>query len=160
MTYYTHTGLDAGTTYCYTAWGLSGNVTDPIWSTCNTTLLLTTLGVAASDDPLPTSPMPTNWFTESDSTRMSGFILYPILNTVGVGLGMNQDSFWLLFAVMASIVAGLMIFFWTHSIMFSVIAVCLGIIVGWTQGIIPGWIFGMSMVTMIFMIGIRLRSVQ
>jgi len=159
LSYYTHEGLTEGTTYCYTIWGLSGNVTHGTWSSCNTTLVLTTLGAAVSDDGLPEVVEPRNWWTDSDSSGMSGFIFYDMVNGVAEATGINVNTFWLLMSILISLIVALGVWYYTKSIMVAVGGLGAMMVIGWYQGLIPGWMFGMMILITISIIGTRLRSV-
>ena len=156
LSYYTHEGLSEGETYCYSIWAISGGE----WSTCNTTLVMTTLGVATGDDAMPPPTEPRNWFTDSDASGMTSFIFYDMVNNVGIATGMNINTFWLIAAVLVSMIVGLAIWFFTKSIMFALVGLLAMVILGSFQGLIPGWIGGMTVMMAISIMYIRLRSVS
>lgn len=89
MNTYSHTGLTAGDTLYYSAWGISGNWTSAIPARAIATVSLT------SDANTFTNPdMPTNWFSTVDFTKMSALPFYGTINEVTDSFGINKQFMW------------------------------------------------------------------
>jgi hypothetical protein len=86
----THSGLDEGTTYYYTAWGESGG-----GYSSTTAQTLGTTGIGTSETGLPATPSaPTSWWRDTDPTRLSGLPLYNEFNDVILGYGVQATTGW------------------------------------------------------------------
>jgi len=154
LTYTTATDLDAGTTYCFKAWGYAGST----WSTANITLCVTTLGVSAEGDTIPAPDQPTGWFAAPDETGLVDFMLYEPLNEMADYMGMPRPNFWLAIAVIMAVLLGLVIGAATKSIVWGTAALTLGMTIGWGVDLIPFWMLGMSLLFIIAAATVKVRG--
>lgn len=132
LTYTTHTGLSAGDTYTYTAYGYSSNMT---CSTGNVTIRLTTSKIGGEDENMPAVPTPTNLWLDTDYTRQHDNIFYGMINGVIDTWGVARNAAWLVLAVLIAIVLGLLV--GRFNIMVGAIVMLVVMAVGWMQGLIP-----------------------
>ena len=137
LTYSGVTGLVSGRTYSFIAWGVS-----PLgeWSSSNTTLTLSTLGVAASSTPLADTPTPLDMFTDTDYTKMSNTIFYDIANLTIDNMGIPRDTGWLLGYILFLVAVSIIIAFKTEKLFFGFLASLLLMAFGWLIGLMPMWI--------------------
>ena len=138
---YVHIGLNSGQTYYYRAWSwiTSGNFTDSY-----SDAIATTLAPGAGEQEPPVIIMPPNkpsrWDSTPDPTALSGMILYGVVNDVAVAIGMPLGTFWLLLAILLSVIIGLGVYMLAHSAVIATIAMGLTLLGGWWLFIVPLWI--------------------
>jgi hypothetical protein len=137
LTYSGVTGLTSGRTYSFIAWGVS-----PLgeWSSSNTTLTLSTLGVASSSTPLADTPTPLDMFTDTDYTKMHNTIFYDIANLTIDNMGIPRDTGWLLGYILFLVAVSIIIAFKTEKLFFGFLASLLLMAFGWLIGLMPMWI--------------------
>jgi hypothetical protein len=137
LTYTSLTGLSGGRTYSFIAWGLTP---EGAWSTSNATLTLSTLGVASESEDTPAPSTPLDFFTDSDYTNMQNTLLYPIINLVIDGMGMDRNFAWLMLAILLSVVASIIATSITRKMFIGLVVSVIGMGFGWIVGIVPMWI--------------------
>jgi hypothetical protein len=137
LTYTSLTGLSEGRTYSFIAWGLTP---EGAWSTSNATLTLSTLGVASESEDMPAPSTPLDFFTDSDYTNMQNTLLYPIINLVIDGMGMDRNFAWLMLAILLSVVASIIATSITRKMFIGLVVSVIGMGFGWIVGIVPMWI--------------------
>ena len=155
LTYTTLTGIGAGRTYSFIAWGVTPEGT---WSTSNATLTLTTLGAATESDETPSVSTPTNFFTDTDYTNMADTLFYDIINDTIDNFGWERNMGWIMLSVIMSIIAAIIIVSWTHMFALGIAIVEVGMIIGWLQQLVPLWMPLVSLVFIFIIVGHNLRN--
>jgi hypothetical protein len=136
------TGLDEGTTYYISAWGYTGG----LFSTNYTyTLATTTAFATATTAALPTSPNPSGWLQEPDSSGFITLPFAPLMQNISDAYDFPIDSLWYVAWLIAATVIGLVIYNkgnnnLTMAVIGSVFTMAVGII---------GGILGFEMVAII-----------
>lgn len=130
-TQYTHTGLTSGTTYGYLLYGYEGGS----WSLA-TSGTVTTKGTSTSTA-LSTPTTPTNWFISTDYTRQNQTFVYPIVNNIADSLAMPRNTAWVTWALAVCMFLGFLIWSASRSMVATTLAVCVGVLIGSAQGLIP-----------------------
>ena len=96
----------------------------------NVTLMLTTLGQVADNDPLPTPSTPTNWLTAPDYTNVSNMPWYGLVNWWADSFGIQRSTLWFLSAMFISMAVGILAY-WKggHKILLAdgAVMVCIGL---------------------------------
>lgn len=113
-TYATLSGLEAGTTYYFSAW--SWKVGD-VWTTTNANAIATTYASSgAGNIPKPTVPtgeepvMPTSWFDIPTNAVIRNFPLYDIVTGWATAYEVPEGPFWAFASLIASVVVGAIAF--------------------------------------------------
>lgn len=89
---YEHPDLTPGTTYYYTAWGVSGNVT----STGNATAMATT-AAGVADQEWPDMAVPSTWYQSPNPAALAGFgPLYTLGVNMAASMSMPDSTFFVL----------------------------------------------------------------
>jgi hypothetical protein len=99
-------GLASGRTYYFIAWGY----TSPLYSTSNTTLMITTLASASTTSTLDTPATPTTWFQSPNYTNMSEMPFYPILNFAFKSFELPLATGWYFAALFFSVAVGILFY--------------------------------------------------
>lgn len=134
---FTHTGLDAGTTYYYSVWGESGGT----YSTNYAYVMVTTSAVDAGGASLETPGTPTRWLTAPNYTNLSNIpIIYDAVNMTADSLDMPRASMWLMVAMIMAGGLGLVVFVVSKSLAIATVALMCAIVFGWAVELIPFWI--------------------
>lgn len=126
------TGLDEGTTYYISAWGYTGG----LFSTNYTyTLATTTAFATATTAALPTSPNPSGWLQEPDSSGFITLPFAPLMQNISDAYDFPIDSLWYVAWLIAATVIGLVIYNkgnnnLTMAVIGSVFTMAVGIICG------------------------------
>jgi len=108
-TTYTYTGLVAGHTYYFSAWGESAGA----YSASYATLAVTTSAFAIESDDIDTPPLFTEWFQTPDYTRLANIEpLYSAVNGVATALGTPTNNAWmgLITLIIVLVSLGIMMF--------------------------------------------------
>ena len=150
-TSYTHAGLVSGTTYGYRVWGVESGS----WST-SATGIVTTKGTASTSG-LSTPTSPFRWLTDTDYTTMNRTFFYPIVNNIGDSLSMPRDTAWVSFALGITMLIGFITWAASRSMTALTIGVCVGIVIGWGQHILPLYLAFFAVLFGIGIIAIRER---
>lgn len=154
-TYYDHEGLTAGSTYCYTMWGLSGG----IWSASNITAYATVMVSADSGDDLPTPTEPTFYSGDPELTTIQEELPISIfIDDAEDALGMPNNNLYVISALLLAFIAGAVAYWKTRHVEFGTLAMALVILVGWSTHIIPLWIFVLTSIIAVGVIVMKLRS--
>lgn len=132
--YYTHSSLTSGTTYGYLIYGYEPSAT-PVWS-ATTSGIITTKGTSTSTA-LTTPTTPTNWFISTDYTRQNQTFVYPIVNNIADSLSMPRNTAWVTWALAVCMFLGFLIWSASRSMVATTLAVCVGVLIGSAQGLIP-----------------------
>lgn len=139
---YSHTGLTAGTTYYYSAWGESSDNYTAEYAT----LAVTTLALETGGDDLETPGAFTNWFQEPDYTNLSNLEpIYSAVNAVADGMDMPRNSFWqgLLLIIISVICIAVML---SAGLMAGLVVGIVLLVLGAGMGILPTWMIFMIIV--------------
>lgn len=131
------TGLAIGTTYYIMAWG----ETSGIYSTSNSTLIVTTLAGPTATDTIAQPATPTGWFQAPDYTNMSNMPFYPIVNFAADAFEVPKSTVWYMCALFLCVAVGI-IFYSTvgnSNLFLSVCAVGVMIIVCSLIKLVPMW---------------------
>jgi len=135
-----HMGLDPGETYYYRAWSwlTSGNFSDNYSDALATTLAL---GTGEQDLPaiIDAPDKPSRWDSTPDPTALNGTLLYSPINSVADAIGIPQSTFWLLLAVLCSVIVGLGVYRLSHTAVIAAFAMGLMLLGGWWMFIVPLW---------------------
>lgn len=86
---YALTGLEAGATLYFAAWGISGNTSSSIPMNAIATVSLAT----AADSP-GVPEQPTNWFKDVEYTNLSSMPAYEIFNNTWDAFGFSREFAW------------------------------------------------------------------
>ena len=89
MNTYSHTGLKAGDTLYYSAWGTSGN-----WTSDTPAHAIATVSLVIGNNTFTNPDMPLNWFSAVDYTKMSALPFYATINEVTDSFGINKQFMW------------------------------------------------------------------
>lgn len=128
LTYTSISGLTAGRTYGFVAYAISPT---GAWSTSNATLLLTVAYDAAASEDIASKGAPTNYWMESDHTRLSNMLFYNEMNRLFDVWDLDLDIAWLIFFVLIAITIGVWIAMSTgHALFGGVVAVILMVLFG------------------------------
>lgn len=157
LTYYTLSGLDAGTTICFIAWGITP---EGAWSSSNTTLLLTTLGMTAESDIPPLPPTPMNWITGTDYTTMSRIPFYDMINETIDNTGISREWAWGMIPILVAMVMAVLMSIWVKKLIVGVVILLIGLVVGVLCHLIPSWIILVTGLAIFALIGHRWRTEQ
>jgi hypothetical protein len=147
--YYTHSSLTSGTTYGYLLYGYEPSAT-PVWSS-TTSGIVTTKGTSTSVA-LTTPTTPTNWFLSTDYTKQNSTFVYPIVNNIADSLSMPRNTAWVTWAMAVCMFLGFLIWSASRSMVATTLAVCVGVLIGSAQGLIPNImslfviVFGLSII--------------
>jgi hypothetical protein len=108
-TTYTYTGLVAGHTYYFSAWGESAGA----YSASYATLAVTTSAFTVESEDIETPPLFTEWFQTPDYTQLSNLEpLYSAVNGVATALGTPTNNAWmgLITLIIVLVSLGIMMF--------------------------------------------------
>lgn len=130
------TGLSAGTTYYYKAWGESGGT----YSTGNATLMVTTLAATAGGAELPVPPTPNMWYQSPDHTTMANFPLYDMINWGFECFGMPLGTGWFLIAITLTVIAGILAYTINHNLVLATVATGVAIVIFSVVKLMPLWL--------------------
>ena len=150
--YCTQSSLTSGTTYGYLVYGYEPSAT-PVWS-ATTSGIVTTKGTSSSTG-LVTPTTPSNWFLDTDYTKQSATFLYPIVNNIADSLSMPRNTAWVTWALAVCAFLGFLIWSASRSMVAVTLAVCVGVMIGAAQGLIPNI---MSLLVIVF--GISIISIR
>ncbi len=130
-------GLASGRTYYFIAWGY----TSPLYSTSNTTLMMTTLASATTTSTLDTPTTPTSWFQSPDYTNMSQMPFYSVFNFAFECFEVPKATGWYMVALFVCVAMG--VFFYTSlgnsNLFLSVIVVGVCIVFMAMIKLVPLW---------------------
>lgn len=144
--YCTQPSLTPGTTYGYVVYGYENGV----WSSSSTGII-TTKG-AATGVGLTTPTTPFNWIMETDYNTMNQTFFFPIVNNLADSLSMPRDTAWITWALGLSMFFGFVVWSASRSMVAIVGAVIVGVVLGWSQHIVPLYmaflvlLFGISII--------------
>jgi hypothetical protein len=139
------TGCTPGTTYGFRLYGYENGQ----WSTSTTGLVTTKADTTGSSFVTPITPL--RWFTDTDYTSMNRTFVYPIVNNLADSLSMPRNTAWISAAMLVSMFLGFITWGASRSMVALTIGVCIGIIIGWAQHLIPLY---MAFLVLLFGIGI------
>jgi len=133
-----HTNCLSGTSYYYTAWGLSGTT----YSTNITQIMATTtMGLTSITIPLNPENVPSQWWQAPDYTKMSTLPIYPLVNNFADAFGMPYGTIWMLFHTFGAFIIGFVVFRYSeYNQVVACISLTLCYIVGSIQGIESLWL--------------------
>jgi len=155
LTYTTLSSIESGRTYSFIAWGLSP---EGAWSTSNVTLTLTTLSTAAASDQIPAVSTPSNFFTDTDYTNMSGTLLYDITNTTIDNFGLERNAGWLILAILIAVILSVIVASMTGKLALGIVTAMIIMCIGWLQGLVPLWIPLASLLLTFGVVGHQMRN--
>lgn len=155
LTYTSLTGLAAGRTYSFIAWGVSP---EGAWSTSNVTLTVTTLAIAESSDTTPSSTTPDNFFTDTDYTNMESTLFYDIINLTIDNMGFQRNMGWFLLSIMLTLCMAIIGTIWTRKLFVGLTISVVGMGIGWLQGLVPLWIPLASALLIFALVGHQMRN--
>lgn len=142
--FFSHTGLETGTTYYYVFWGYEGGY----WGNQSDCLITTTpAGSCADHIPLNSSIGSHNWFVMTDSSKMDWFFLTPMVNGILDDVGMPHDSGWMLIFVFLLVVSAFIWYLASHNLIWCCIWVIICISGLGYFALLPLWfdvIFGIA----------------
>lgn len=151
----THSGLDSGTTYYYSAWGESGGA----YST-NTATTLATTGISSEVTGLPATPSaPTNWWTDTNPSVLDGLPLYDDMCDVIDGYGMQQSAGWMFVFLSIVVLVGAAAFGATSgNVMVAGAATTVTIFTFSILKLLPMWMMGIVLLIFISVAVVRDRT--
>jgi len=135
---YTHILLTPGTTYYYTAWGLSGAT----YSTANVTVMATTMATTPGRDQLPIPVEPPTWFQTANVTKFQDMPFYDLINSHADGLTVPRASWWTMWTLFWIAVLSLITAVWSKRILPTFIVEIALCFIATMLGLISGWIGG------------------
>lgn len=132
-----HTGLERGKTYYYAVWGESGGV----YSTGNSETMATTLAAEAGGAGLDEPTEPSRWMSAPDYENLSNFpIVYDAVNDFADSISLPKATAWMLVAIGIATGAAIGIGKTSNSALAGLIAMTIGLALGWAVKIVPFWI--------------------
>ena len=136
---YDYTGLTAGTTYYFSAWGeASGN-----YSSSYKTLVVTTQGTTnqvSGGETIPAPSVPTDWGQTPDASGLSHLQpIYDAVNGVLTEMGIPNGNGWMILAYFIIAIAGVILLVKTRSAFGTVMVVFVLMAGASAVHIIPGW---------------------
>lgn len=131
-----HDDLIEGTTYYYSAWGVSGNLTSPSYATVMSTTLAD--GADLVDLELPGSYP--GWMQSTNYQNLSGNPLYGWVNWIADTWSMPRASFWLAIWFILPVMIGMWLFYKNANILVVGIILVAFIAIGVKAEILAGWI--------------------
>jgi len=150
----THSGLAVGTTYYYTAWGESGGEYSG-----TTTQTLATTGLTAAVTEVPGTPAsPSNWWSDTDPSKLDALPLYDEFCDVIDGYGVARNTGWLFVFMSIIILIAAATFGATQgNIMVTGIATGAMFFVFSAVNLLPMWMMGMAIIIFVSMAIVRER---
>jgi hypothetical protein len=153
---YTHTGLTAGTDYCYWLTGY-----DPIagYSTGNVTVHSTTVSGNGTSTLFSTPLMPTDTFRQPSAAAFeTKNPVAPYLTNIANVMGFPIGNLWFVFAMIGITFFAFMAFKVTHGLEAPLVVLILGFGAGGLMGIIPGLIAAFLVPIAAAILVMKLRS--
>lgn len=133
------TGLTAGTTYYFSAWGESGGT----YSTNAKNLVMTTSSSTAVGGDIPQPNDPSGWFQTPNATLLVNLEpLYSIVNGLADGWGMPRGNAWLILSVIISFGIGLFLYIRFHAPALAMIVMALLMMFFVVLHIMPSFMIG------------------
>lgn len=131
------TGLVPGFTYYYIARGESGG----LYSTSNTTLMITTLAMGEGPDDLPVPGTPAQWFSAPDHTTMSAMPFYEIVNFAADAFHMPYATIWYMIALVSCGTLGVIFYsgIGNHNLVLTAFIVGIAVMVCAFMRLLPMW---------------------
>jgi len=147
--YYTHSSLTSGTTYGYLLYGYESG----IWS-ASASGIITTKGTSTGTG-FNTPTVPTNWFIDTEYTTQNTTFYYDIVNNLADSFSMPRNTAWATWALCLAMFLGFLIWSASRSMVATTGAVCVGVIIGSLQHLIP-----MYMMLLVLVFGISIIAVR
>jgi len=134
---YLYSDLPPGTTYFFSAWGLTAGT----YSANYTTTMATTLAAGADIPTLPTPPTPAEWSAEPSVTGITDIPFYALVNYFADGYSMPQATMWYGLTIMFSVAFGFFIY-WrgNRNLLAGIICVAAGLCSGAVLGLVYLWV--------------------
>ena len=135
---YLYSGLTPGTTYYFSAWGLSDSTySHPSYAIT----MATTLAAGAADVTLPTPPTPTEWSQEPSVAGITDLPFYPLANYFADEYSLPRTTMWYGLCIMFSIGAGFF-FYWrgNKNLLAGMAVVAIGLCISASLGLVMLWL--------------------
>ncbi len=145
--YYSQTGLTAGTTYSYSAWGYSGITYSGTYSTT----MITTLAADAAGITYPTPPSSSEWIQAPSTAKVSNLPFAGFLADIATAYAMPLSTVWIIAAVFLSVAGGLYAYSKNQMIIIALAGMNGVLVVFIVLGILSQW---MVIVGLIIALGI------
>jgi hypothetical protein len=149
--FYTHTGLTSGTTYGYRLYGYEGGA----WS-LSATGTITTKGISTGTSLQPPTT-PWAWFASTEYTTQNRTFIYPIVNNLADSFSMPRNTAWTVWALGLTMFFGFIVWSASRSMVAVVVAICLGVVLGAAQHLLPMYYILFALAFGISIIAVRER---
>ena len=144
---YMLTGLTAGTTYYFSAWGYNGSTYSPTAVTLVMNTASVNNAVTATGDAFPIPTFPTQWNQVPSSTGLSRFEpFYSLINSFAADWQMPQDNGWLGFILFGIAFISILVYIKVKEIFVALFVSEFLMIIGiFTLGV-PAWMAAIPLV--------------
>ena len=132
----TDTGLSAGVTYYYRAWGESGGAISAGYVEMMLTMPLSSTGTGGS---ITTPTTPARWFQSPNPDLVSSIPGVILLDNLAISLDMPQATIYVIFFILIAVVAGIVVYTRIRNIPVAIITVSVVMVVMSAMGILPLW---------------------
>jgi CHASE2 domain-containing sensor protein len=116
------------------------------------------LSTAAASDQIPAVSTPSNFFTDTDYTNMSGTLLYDITNTTIDNFGLERNAGWLILAILIAVILSVIVASMTGKLALGIVTAMIIMCIGWLQGLVPLWIPLASLLLTFGVVGHQMRN--